>query len=537
MQIPASQMLADNNKKKPPGKIVRYAWSLAIFWTLCIGASCYWNVETERKVLLKIALAEASATIGRDMLYRRWGSLHGGVYVPVTSKTPPNPYLSHVTERDITTPSGRQLTLIKPDYMVRDIYELAEKTAPIIGQGRLTSLIPLRPENKPDPWEEKALRAFEAGTKEFSEEVLLDGKPFIRLMQPFVTEKSCLKCHAIQGHKEGDVWGGVSVTIPVQPLIDATRGRIAGILIFNCVIWLLGIGMIGLGARQLSRKAGAQKRIEDELHHKALDLEAEIAERKKVQDELEMVNHSLEERIEEDLAELRHKDQALIQQSRLAALGEMINNIAHQWRQPLNNVGLIIQNLQFSFNSGKISREEMDGEILKAMDIIMHMSRTIDDFRNFFREDKEKQDFFINNAVKRALEFVSAALKNRNIEVTIEAEEDVTTIGHQNEYSQVLLNIISNASEASIERCVTRPHIFIRITCENERSVVYIRDNCGGIPDDVMPRIFDPYFTTRSPDRGTGIGLYMSKVIIEQNMAGRLTARNLDGGAEFRVEV
>lgn len=537
MQNSSSQLCGGDNENNSPRKIMGYAWFLAIFWTICIGVSCYWNVDTERKVLRKIALAEASATIIRDMLYRRWGSFHGGVYVPITSKTPPNPYLSHVPERDIRTPSGRQLTLIKPDYMVRDVYELAEENVSIAGMGHLTSLNPLRPENKPDPWEEKVLRTFATGTKEFSEEVLLDGHPFIRLMKPFVTEKPCLKCHAIQGHKEGEIRGGVSVTIPVQPLIDATHGKIVGILIFNGVIWLLGLGVTGLGARQLFRNAQAQERIEDELHQQAMHLEAQIVERKKAQDELEMVNHSLEERIEKDVAELRQKDQALIQQSRLAALGEMINNIAHQWRQPLNNVGLIIQNLQFSFNSGTISSEEMEAEIRKAMDIIMHMSHTIDDFRNFFRAEKGKQVFFINGAVKRVLEFVSAALKSRNIQVTIESDEEISTIGHQNEYSQVLLNIISNASEACIERSITEPHILIRITRENERSVVYIRDNCGGIPDDIMPRIFDPYFTTRSPDRGTGIGLYMSKVIIEQNMAGSLTAQNIGSGAEFRVEV
>jgi hypothetical protein len=537
MQTYTSQVYGGDNENNPPRKIMVYAWFLAIFWTLCIGASCYWNMGTERKVLHKIALAQASAIVGRDMLYHRWGSFYGGVYVPTTAKTPPNPYLSHLPERDIRTPSGRQLTLIKPDNMVRDVNELAEESVTKMGQGRLVSLKPLRPENKPEPWEEKALRAFETGTKEFSDEVLLDGQTFIRLLKPFVTEKSCLKCHAIQGHKEKDILGGVSVTIPAQPLIDATHEKIVGILIFNGALWLLGLGVTGLGARQLSRNAQAQKRIEDELQQQTLHLEAQIAERKKAQDELEMVNHSLEERIEKDVADLRQKDQTLIQQSRLAALGEMINNIAHQWRQPLNNVGLIIQNLQFSFNSGTISSEEMDAEIRKAMDIIMHMSRTIDDFRNFFRADKGKQVFFINSVVKRVLEFVSAALKNRNILVTIESDEEISAIGHQNEYSQVLLNIISNASEACIERSITEPHILIRITRENERSVVYICDNCGGIPDDIMPRIFDPYFTTRSPDRGTGIGLYMSKVIIEQNMAGRLTAQNTASGAEFRIEV
>lgn len=253
--------------------------------------------------------------------------------------------------------------------------------------------------------------------------------------------------------------------------------------------------------------------------------------------QLETINHSLENRISEAVAELRRMDQTMIQQGRLAALGEMINNIAHQWRQPLNNIGLIIQNIQLSYDSGTITSAEMECQIDKAMDVIMHMSGTIDDFRNFFRTDKEKQGFCVNKALRRTLDFVSAALENRNVRVVIEEDEDVTAFGYQNEYSQVLLNIISNAGETCFERCLEEAQISIRITSENGRSVVYIHDNCGGIPEDVMPRIFDPYFTTRAPDRGTGIGLYMSKVIIEQNMSGKLTVRNLDNGAEFRVEV
>lgn len=686
MQSCVSPMQKSDQDNDQPRIIVQYAGFLAVLWTLFIGFSCFWDVRSAKNALNTIATAEARTAIERDILFRRWGSSHGGVYVPVTGATPPNPHLSHVPERDISTPSGRKLTLLNPAYMVRQVYELAKESDPYIGLGHLTSLNPVRPENKPDPWEETALRAFEKGAREYSEMTLLNGRPFMRLMKPFVTEKTCLKCHAAQGYSEGDIRGGLSVSIPVQPLIEAAHGQIAGILVFSGIIWLIGLGVTGVGARQLSVSAQARKRIEDELHRQTLQLEEEIAERKEAQEslqeseahlrivadyasnwefwrlpdngflymspsasqitgysvnefmddrelidkiihpedrelfrhhthevgeggqilpielrivtrggdvrwlghvcrqvfthdgyswgwrasnqditarkqlehelfeqtklledevaeretaqaELERLNHSLEASIEEAIAEIRHKDQTLIQQSRLAALGEMINNIAHQWRQPLNNIGLIIQNVQISFDSGEITSREMRDEIGKAMDIIMHMSRTIDDFRNFFREDKEKQCFSVNKAVKRALGFVSAALESRRIQVAIEADDDVTAIGYQNEYSQVLLNIISNASEACFERRVADARILIRITRENDRSVVYVMDNCGGITENIMSRIFDPYFTTRAPDKGTGIGLYMSKVIIEQNMSGRLTARNVEGGAEFRIEV
>ncbi len=256
----------------------------------------------------------------------------------------------------------------------------------------------------------------------------------------------------------------------------------------------------------------------------------------KVRD-LELLHKNLESRVAELVADQRRKDQILIQQGRLAALGEMIGNIAHQWRNPLNNVALIIQNLQLEYDSGTLTPDDMHREAREAMEVILYMSQTINDFNNFFREDKEKLKFSINEAVNRALGVVSANLKNHNIMVKIDNATEVSVVGYQNEYAQVLLNIISNSREACIERHVTDPCLFLHIVREGGRSVLYIRDNCGGIPDDVLPKIFDPYFTTRGPDRGTGIGLYMSKVIIEQNMGGELSARNVEHGAEFRIAV
>ncbi|MBP1609767.1 MAG: sensor histidine kinase, partial [Acidobacteria bacterium] len=266
-----------------------------------------------------------------------------------------------------------------------------------------------------------------------------------------------------------------------------------------------------------------QKRVEDALAEKQM--------------KLEQLNKTLEVRISQAVDEMRRKDQAMIQQNSLAAMGEMIRNIAHQWRQPLNVVSMIIQSVQLKYESGTLTTEEMNSDVQGVMETILQMSQTIDDFRNFFQPNKVKRRFLISEAVNRAISLVSASLDSHNINVEIKTDDDVTVVGYQNEYSQVLLNILSNSCEACIEQSVADPRIFIRIAQENERSVLYIRDNCGGIPDDVILKIFDPYFTTRSPDKGTGIGLYMSKMIIEQNMGGHLTASNVAGGAEFRIEV
>ncbi len=666
-------------------RIRRYTRILAVGWILVVAGSFWLAYIQHEHEVIEFGRAEARAALERDIMYRRWASKQGGLYVISSDKFPASPYLSHIPDRDVVTTSGLKLNLINPAQMTRQVYELAQESSPVV-KGHLTSLKPIRPENQPDPWERKSLLVLETGVREVSELQIQEGKKVLRLMRSFITEQSCLKCHSFQGYNIGDVRGGLSVTIPLANLEAAADLELYGSAAGHGLMLVMGLGVICLGGRQLSRSAVAQQRVEDELQQLNLQLREEIAERRlaqeaqreseahlrvvadfaadweywrlpdgsfeymspsaveftgyaveefmadrglihsiihpddregfmchthevdesgwikpiemrivkkdgqvrwighscrqvygrdgqpwgwragnqditarkqmefelleqteqleeevsereATQDELEQLNRSLEERVSETVADLRRKDKIMIQQNRLAAMGEMINNIAHQWRQPLNNIGLIIQNLQFSYDSGTISQDEMESEVTKAMAIIMHMSRTIDDFRNFFREDKEKQTFYIKKAVDHALEFVSAALVSRGIQIVIEAEPDIIAVGYPSEYSQVLLNIISNASEACLERNVPDPRIIIRITIENGHSVVYIRDNCGGITDDILPKIFDPYFTTRDPDKGSGIGLYMSKVIIEQNMGGSLTACNTEGGAEFRIEI
>ncbi len=287
-----------------------------------------------------------------------------------------------------------------------------------------------------------------------------------------------------------------------------------------------------------------RKRVEEALQLQTTRLELEVAERQKAreflllkQQQLEDLNDSLEGRVIQAVAELRRKDQLMIQQGRLAAMGEMINNIAHQWRQPLNNIGLIVQNLRDSFRTGMLDATEMDEQTTRTMQLIMHMSGTINDFRNFFLEDKERRAFTVNRAVAGALDFLQPSLKSSGIEVEWSEQPELTVDGYPNEYLQAMLNIVNNARDVLLERLVIKPRISIAIFREDDRVVVTISDNGGGIVADVLPKVFDPYFTTKKQGKGTGIGLYMSKTIIEQNMAGSLTARNSGDGAEFRIEL
>ena len=250
---------------------------------------------------------------------------------------------------------------------------------------------------------------------------------------------------------------------------------------------------------------------------------------------LEEINRSLEDRIATAVDELRKSDDLLIQQGRLSAMGDLINSIAHHWRQPLNNIGLIVQSLGLAFKANDLSVAEMDAEIFATMEILQQISDTINDFRTFFVHEKEPVSFSVNDAVSRAVNFILPSLKNKGVKVVCHEHADICAIGFPNEYAQVILNIIINAKEALLQSGETTPLITVRVSEENGRSLVTISDNGGGIAADVLPKIFDPYFTTRV--NGNGIGLYMSKMIIEKNMHGRLTACNADGYAELRVEV
>jgi signal transduction histidine kinase len=261
----------------------------------------------------------------------------------------------------------------------------------------------------------------------------------------------------------------------------------------------------------------------DNLDRDARRKEAELALQKETVERLQAMEA------------LHEKDQLLMHQSRQAAMGEMINNITHQWRQPLNMVALSIQDLMVTYEQGECSYEYVDETVKRIMNQVLHMSQTINDFRKFLQPDQEIRQFNLREAVKKTLMLVGDSFNSQNIEIYTEVQEDLIVTGYENEFCQVLLNILNNA------RDVNELNMF-----HHEQKSIYSGkaqeccnhiDNAGGIPDVIIDRIFEPYFTTKDTDKGTGIGLYMSKTIIEKRMNGKISVRNTDQGAEFRIEV
>lgn len=256
--------------------------------------------------------------------------------------------------------------------------------------------------------------------------------------------------------------------------------------------------------------------------------------------EIVKAEKALKEEISERLRvveELGKQEQLLIRQGRLAAMGEMIGNIAHQWRQPLNTLGLILQEFPIYYQRNLFSKEYLDASVTRAMQVINYMSKTIDGFRNFFGPEKEKEPFQASEVLAKTVSIVEAAFKELNLQIEVSADPEVVILGYPNEFSQVILNILMNAKDALLERKVAEPRVVVRLFQENGKRVLTIADNAGGISQEIIDKIFDPYFTTKGPDEGTGIGLFMSKTIIEKNMNGTLNVRNTEHGAEFRIEV
>jgi PAS domain S-box-containing protein len=285
------------------------------------------------------------------------------------------------------------------------------------------------------------------------------------------------------------------------------------------------------------RDVTEHKKAEAMLKDMNEELELRVADRtQELANSLNMLRVETNERLQATEA-LREKERMLIQQTRQAAMGEMIGNIAHQWRQPLNTLGLHAQRINLFYGSADFNKEFLENSTAKTMEIIKHMSKTIDDFRNYFKPEKEKTVFKVIDAIKNTLSLLEGNFHNPPIAIDFVEHGNPVIKGYQNDFAQVFLNILNNARDAIIEWEITDPRITITICSEDSCTVVTVADNAGGIPDEIINKVFDPYFTTKGPQVGTGIGLFMSKTIIEKNMGGKLTVRNTDTGAEFRIEV
>lgn len=261
---------------------------------------------------------------------------------------------------------------------------------------------------------------------------------------------------------------------------------------------------------------------------------------KKIQNnalELERLNSFLEERIRDEVIKNREKDKQLAQQSRLAQMGEMISMIAHQWRQPLGVIGIVNSAIEIEIMLHKSTKESTLNHTAKIAEIIEHLSQTIEDFRDFFKPTKERSFITCNEVVSGVLAIIGELLKTNNILFVSEIECKNTINTYANELKQVILNLMKNSHDALLENSVKNPQIKIVVKNDGDLSIIEVSDNGGGVDEKIIDKIFDPYFTTKNKKNGTGLGLYMSKTIIENHCNGTLHVCNSGDGALFKITI
>ncbi len=253
--------------------------------------------------------------------------------------------------------------------------------------------------------------------------------------------------------------------------------------------------------------------------------------------ELEEINNSLECKVQEELKKSHQKDQQMMQQSRLAQMGEMLSMIAHQWRQPLAAIASSSTALQLKAELGKTDKEMIIKKSKQISKYAQHLSATIDDFRDFFKPNKEKRETSLCEVVKSVLSIVQVPIQNKNITIIKELNCKSKFQSYPNELRQVLLNLMKNAEDILLEKEIEDPWIKIITRIENNKYFLEVSDNGGGIKEENLDKIFDPYFSTKLQKDGTGLGLYMSKTIIEEHCGGKLNVCNSAEGALFTIEL
>ncbi|MFA6685604.1 MAG: ATP-binding protein, partial [Arcobacteraceae bacterium] len=254
------------------------------------------------------------------------------------------------------------------------------------------------------------------------------------------------------------------------------------------------------------------------------NLEKIVKERTK---ELNILNENLELKIAEEVEKNRQKDVILQQQSRLAALGEMIGNIAHQWRQPLSAITSAVSGLQLKDEFGTLEPNDIKDTNDVVIKSAQFLTNTIENFRNFFRKDQPKKLFHVAQTINDTIGIIKASYDNNFINLNVKLDETIETFGTENLLAQVLLNIFSNAKDALVHGNHENKQVSINLAKEKNNIVITIKDNAGGVPKEFMEKIFDPYFTTKHQSQGTGLGLYMSTQIIQNHFNGNIKVKNI----------
>ncbi len=584
----------------------RHVWLVIVFvWTFFIAYLLNNQNKDDYNKVLESAKVESRASYNKDLTYRRWAALHGGLYVPITEKSQPNKYLVNIPERDIETPSGKKLTLVNPAYMTRQVHELADLQYGV--KGHITSLKPIRPENKPDPWEAKALRLFEEGTKQVQSVESIDGEGYLRAIYPMIPEEPCLKCHASQGYKAGDIRGGLSVSVPLKPYLDIYNASVPKRMLHFALIWILGVAGIIIVKKKIRQQINTinhnlseSKLVSEKLAHSESRL-LQIAENSEMwiwevdtnglytycsQACEFLLGYSVEEVVgkkyfydffhPDDKEELKSEAFKVIllkqpfkefqnrnvnrvgelvwlstsgvpmvgnngellgyrgadiditerkklleehgRAAQLAALGTVAAGVAHEINNPINgiiNYADLLKAKPDDHNrvldlSKRISKESE--RIAKITKDLLHYSK---DSRN------EMKPVNMKELIEEALSLIVPKIRPSGISVEVSLPDSLPSLKvNPQSIQQIIINLVDNAYDALRYKAVPVDQKIIKVACnvvgKNEQSklCIEVTDNGIGMPQKVVNKAKDAFFSTKPSSEGTGLGLSIVNEIV-----------------------
>lgn len=508
---------------------------LAFFWSAVIVVLAVWNGWQSYEAAVQVARSSADHSYRKDLLYRSWVTRHGGVYAPITPETPPNPYLYDTPERDLVAPSGKKLTLVNPAYMTRQVHELGKKEYGIIGH--ITSLKPIRQENAPDEWEKKALQSFQEGRKEVSSIEPLGNETYFRLMRPLVTDVGCLKCHASQGYRVGDIRGGISVSLPWAPYQEALRSQLLVVIPGYGGLWAIGILGLSMGRKRLRKHLHERKLAEEELRNSKEALEAANGALSHANEELARHRDHLEELVHARTRELAEARDAAESANR--AKSAFLANMGHELRTPMNHI------IGIGYLMARETRdEEAKGWLANIQKASQHLLRLINDILDYSRIESDRIqietiDFGLLSLLDHAENNVRKAVAEKGLELVREIDPalPVWLKGDPVRLQQILGNLLGNAVKFSRQGRIT---LRVRRIGSQKHGVAIrfeVDDQGIGIAPDVQARLFklfDQGDTSASRKyEGTGLGLALSKRLVSL-MAGEMGVTSTpDQGSTF----
>ena len=327
-------------------------------------------------------------------------------------------------------------------------------------------------------------------------------------------------------------WRWFTAFIIVLVTLFVYDNSLLGLGLKDFLVWIFNMFII-------AAIASLYEKIKEESMQRLMDVQNILAREVDVRTkELQELNSSLEKRVQEEVAKNRAQEQMMMQQTHLAQMGEMISMIAHQWRQPLAAISATTNVMILKNSSKKYDADFFDNRLHKISSYSQHLSTTIEDFRGFFKKNKEKEETTFEAVIEDVLNIIQISLDNKNIKVVVDFKYNNRVKIYANELKQVILNLMKNAEDALLEAKPKDPVIRISTYTDENNShnpVLRVEDNGGGIDEEIITKIYDPYFSTKGAKDGTGLGLYMSKIIVEEHCGGTLSVKNNKNGAVFTI--